>query len=276
MWPNEEVVASCVNGCPDERHRGRGREQRAGRPADDPRGRRPRGAGVPAPAGRAGLHLRAGLSSALDARQFEDTAVIARTDACESADADRAEPVERGRAFADAGVGLGGRRSPTPPARTPSAAPSSSTRPPGARLAFACSSSFAWSEEADPLTFRGPGELDHECTFITPYALRSSAHAVYEGTKAIAERGEAAQFDLRGRNLDHGTESHHELSLVSRFRDVEARSDPDARDRMENSEGSPGTDRLRLVGRRRLTSVRPGRDRSPTPKPLISPRTFEA
>jgi hypothetical protein len=56
-------------------------------------------------------------------------------------------------------------------------------------------------------------------------------------TKAIAENDEEAQFDLEGRYLDHETESHHELSFVSRFQDIEARFDPEARARMENSEG---------------------------------------
>jgi isocitrate lyase len=104
-------------------------------------------------------------------------------------------------------------------------------------MAFNYSSSFAWSEEADPLTFEELGELGYEYIFITLYALHSGAHAVYEDMKAIAENDEGAQFDLEGRYLGHETESHHELSFVSRFQEIEARFDPEAEERMASSEG---------------------------------------
>ena len=55
--------------------------------------------------------------------------------------------------------------------------------------------------------------------------------------KSIAENDERAQFDLEGRYLGHETESHHELSFVSRFQDIEARYDPEAQRRMEESAG---------------------------------------
>ena len=55
--------------------------------------------------------------------------------------------------------------------------------------------------------------------------------------KNIAENDEEAQFDLEGRYLGHETESHHELSFVSRFQDIEAKFDPAAKERMEKSAG---------------------------------------
>ena len=58
-----------------------------------------------------------------------------------------------------------------------------------------------------------------------------------EGAENIAENDEAAQFDLEDRYLGHETESHHELSFVSRFQDIEAGYDPEAKARMEASEG---------------------------------------
>ena len=81
------------------------------------------------------------------------------------------------------------------------------------------------------------GDLGYQYIFITLYALHSGAHAVYEDMQNIAENDEAAQFDLEDRYLGHETESHHELSFVSRFQDIEARYDPEAKARMEASEG---------------------------------------
>jgi isocitrate lyase len=55
--------------------------------------------------------------------------------------------------------------------------------------------------------------------------------------KNISENDEAAQWDLEDRYLGHETESHHELSFVSRFQDIEAQFDPEAKARMEQSAG---------------------------------------
>jgi isocitrate lyase len=53
----------------------------------------------------------------------------------------------------------------------------------------------------------------------------------------IRENAEEAQFDLEDRYLGHETESHHDLSLVSRYQDIETEFDPEARRRIEQSEG---------------------------------------
>jgi isocitrate lyase len=55
--------------------------------------------------------------------------------------------------------------------------------------------------------------------------------------KNIAENDEEAQFDLEDRYLGHPTESHHELSFVPRFQNIEAQFDPDAKQRQEESAG---------------------------------------
>ncbi|PSP28389.1 isocitrate lyase, partial [Halobacteriales archaeon QH_2_65_14] len=65
----------------------------------------------------------------------------------------------------------------------------------------------------------------------------SGAHSVYEDMRNVAQNDERAQFDLEDRYLDHETESHHELSFVSRFQDIETRFDPEARERIEQSAG---------------------------------------
>ena len=181
---------------------------------------------------------KARFSAAVDAKQSEDTIVIARTDAYGSANGDWDEHLERGRIYADAGVDLVWPEMPDPSREDAvNYAETIHETHPDLDLAFNYSSSFAWSEEKDPLTFQELGDLGYQYIFITLYALHSGAHAVYEDMQNIAENDERAQFDLEDRYLGHETESHHELSFVSRFQDIEAQFDPDAQARMEQSAG---------------------------------------
>ncbi|MFQ3320254.1 MAG: isocitrate lyase [Natronomonas sp.] len=178
------------------------------------------------------------FSAAVDAKQSEDTIIIARTDAYGSANGDWEEHLERGRIYADAGVDLVWPEMPDPSREDAvNYAETIHETHPDLDLAFNYSSSFAWSEEEDPLTFQELGDLGYQYLFITLYALHSGAHAVYEDMKNISENDEAAQWDLEDRYLGHETESHHELSFVSRFQDIEAQFDPEAKERMEESAG---------------------------------------
>jgi len=178
------------------------------------------------------------FSAAVDAKQDEDTVIIARTDAYGSANGDWDEHVERGRIYADAGVDLIWPEMPDPSREDAIAyAEELHETHPEVDLAFNYSSSFAWSEEDDALTFQELGDLGYKYIFVTLYALHSGAHAVYEDMKNIAENDEQGQMDLEGRYLDHPTESHHELSFVPRFQDIEAQFDPEAQRRMEDSAG---------------------------------------
>jgi isocitrate lyase len=181
---------------------------------------------------------RARFEAAVDAKQDENTIIIARTDAYGSANGDWEEHLERGRIYADAGVDLVWPEMPDPSREDAvKYAETIHETHPDLKLAFNYSSSFAWSEEEDALTFQELGDLGYQYLFITLYALHSGAHAVYEDMKSIAENDEEAQFDLEGRYLGHETESHHELSFVSRFQDIEAQFDPEAKQRMEESAG---------------------------------------
>ncbi|WP_156709866.1 isocitrate lyase [Natronomonas sp. CBA1123] len=181
---------------------------------------------------------KARFSAAVDAKQSEDTVIIARTDAYGSANGDWEEHLERGRIYADAGVDLVWPEMPDPSREDAvNYAETIHETHPDLDLAFNYSSSFAWSEEEDPLTFQELGDLGYQYIFITLYALHSGAHAVYEDMANIAENDEEAQWDLEGRYLGHETESHHELSFVSRFQDIEAQFDPAAKERMEKSAG---------------------------------------
>jgi len=176
--------------------------------------------------------------AAVDAKQDEDTIIIARTDAYGSANGDWEEHLDRGRLYADCGVDLIWPEMPDP-SREDAVRYAETLKEthPGVDLAFNYSSSFAWSQEDDPLTFQELGELGYTYIFITLFALHSGAHAVYEDFKALAEDDERAQMDLEDRYLGHPTESHHELSFVPRFQEIEAQYDPEAKRRQESSAG---------------------------------------
>ncbi|GAB3412991.1 hypothetical protein GCM10027435_06370 [Haloparvum alkalitolerans] len=181
---------------------------------------------------------RSRFEAAVDARQSEDTVVIARTDAYGSANGDWEEHLERGRIYADAGVDMVWPEMPDPSREDAVRyAEEIGETHPDLDLAFNYSSSFAWSEEEDPLTFQELGDLGYSYIFITLYGLHSGAHSVYEDLSNIAENAEEAQFDLEERYLGHETESHHELSFVPHYQETEAEFDPEARRRQEESAG---------------------------------------
>ena len=181
---------------------------------------------------------RSRFEAAVDARQSDDTVIIARTDAYGSANGHWDEHLERGRIYADAGVDLVWPEMPDPSREDAvEYAETIHETHPDLDLAFNYSSSFEWSAEDDPLTFEELGDLGYNYVFITLYGLHSGAHAVYEDMAAIADNGAEAQWDLEDRYVGHETESHHELSFVDRFQDIEARLDPEARDRMAESAG---------------------------------------
>ncbi|WP_227375964.1 isocitrate lyase [Haladaptatus halobius] len=181
---------------------------------------------------------RSRFEAAVDAKQSDDTVIIARTDAYGSANGDWEEHLERGRIYADAGVDIVWPEMPDPSREDAvEYAETIHETHPDLKLAFNYSSSFAWSEEDDPLTFQELGDLGYKYIFITLFALHSGAHSVYEDFNKLSESDEQAQFDLEGRYLDHPTESHHELSFVSRYQDIEKQFDPEARERIEGSEG---------------------------------------
>ncbi|MFC6989565.1 isocitrate lyase [Haloplanus sp. GCM10025708] len=187
---------------------------------------------------------RARFEAAVDAKQDENTVIIARTDAYGSSNGDWEEHLERGRIYADAGVDLVWPEMPDPSREDAvDYAETIHETHPDLDLAFNYSSSFAWSEEENPLTFAELGDLGYSYIFITLAGLHSGAHAVYEDFQNLAENDERGQFDLEGTYLDHPTESHHELSFVSRYQDIEARFDPEAEKRMEQSEGFSADER---------------------------------
>ncbi|PSP88215.1 isocitrate lyase [Halobacteriales archaeon QS_4_69_34] len=178
------------------------------------------------------------FEAAVDAKQCEDTIVIARTDAYGSANGDWEEHLERGRLYADAGVDMVWPEMPDPSREDAvNYAEELAETHPDVDLAFNYSSSFAWSEQDDPLTFEELGDLGYKYIFTTLYALHSGAYHVFEDFKNVAENDEVGQWDLEDRYLGHETESHHELSFVDTYQDIEMRFDPEAKSRIEGSEG---------------------------------------
>lgn len=181
--------------------------------------------------------------AAVDAKQTEDTIVIARTDAYGSANGDWEEHLERGRIYADAGVDLVWPEMPDPSREDAVRyAETLHETHPDVKLAFNYSSSFKWSEENDPLTFQELGDMGYKYIFITLFGLHAGAYKVYEDFKNLAENDEEAQFELEQDYLGHPTESHHELSFVDRFQEIETEFDPEAQRRIEQSEGFAGAD----------------------------------
>ncbi|ACM57730.1 isocitrate lyase/PEP mutase family protein [Halorubrum lacusprofundi] len=181
---------------------------------------------------------RSRFEAAVDAKQSEDTVIIARIDSYGSANGDWEDHLERGRIYADAGVDLVWPEMPDPSREDAiEYAETIHETHPDLDLAFNYSSSFEWGAQEDPLTFEELGDLGYQYIFITLYGLHSGAHAAYEDFANIAENDEEAQFDLEERYIGHETESHHELSFVPRYQDIEAQFDPDASRRHEESAG---------------------------------------
>ncbi|MCX2818215.1 isocitrate lyase [Haladaptatus sp. F3-133] len=183
------------------------------------------------------------FSAAVDAKQDEDTIIIARTDAYGSANGDWEEHLERGRMYADAGVDIVWPEMPDPSREDAvEYAETIHETHPDLKLAFNYSSSFKWSEQEDALTFQELGDLGYKYIFITLFGLHAGAHKVYEDFKNLAENDEQAQWDLEEDYIGHPTESHHELSNTDRYQEIETEFDPAAKERIEESEGFGGED----------------------------------
>jgi len=158
---------------------------------------------------------RSRFEAAVDAKQSEDTVIIARIDSYGSANGDWEDHLERGRIYADAGVDLVWPEMPDPSREDAiEYAETIHETHPDLDLAFNYSLLVRVGAQEDPLTFEEElGDLGYQYIFITLYGLHSGAHAAYEDFANIAENDEEAQFDLEERYIGHETESHHELSF---------------------------------------------------------------
>lgn len=171
-------------------------------------------------------------------RLDRDFVLIARTDAYGAVGGSLEEAVWRGRAYADAGVDLVWCELSSAD-RGPAEAFAAAMRQshPGLPLAFNYSSSFRWSADPDPLTFRELGELGYKFIFITLFGAHAAMYAVWNMMEDLVENQEAAQWRLEKLKAGHATESHHVVARVAQFQELERRFIPGAGARQRASAG---------------------------------------
>jgi isocitrate lyase len=167
-----------------------------------------------------------------------DFVLIARTDAYGAVGGSLEEAIWRGRAYADAGVDLVWCEL-SSAAREPAVAFARAMREthPTLPLAFNYSSSFKWSNDPSPLTFRELGELGYRFIFITLFAAHAGTYAVWNAMEELATDEEAAQWRLEKVKAGHPTESHHVMARVAHFQELEKRYIPGTQERLEASHG---------------------------------------
>jgi isocitrate lyase len=167
-----------------------------------------------------------------------DFVLIARTDAYGAVGGSLEEAIWRGRAYADAGVDLvwcelsGWDREPAI-----AFAKAMRQTHPDLPLAFNYSSSFRWSHDPQPFTFRELGELGYQFIFITLYAAHAGMYASWNALEDLAKNEEEAQWTLENVKAGHPTESHHVMARVAHFQELERRYVPGADERIRASAG---------------------------------------
>lgn len=150
------------------------------------------------------------IEAALDAKQDEDTFVIARTDANHAVNGGWEEAVERGRIFADLGADL------VMPSLDSTdkddfvryASEIHETHP-EARFLGNLASSVKWTEEDDPITFEDFGKHGYTFIILPLFGLHATAHATYEHFSDLAENGEEAAFRMEDKWKEHDAVADH-------------------------------------------------------------------
>ena len=104
-------------------------------------------------------------------------------------------------------------------------------------LAFNYSSSFRWSREADPLSFRELGELGYKFIFITLFGAHAAMYSVWNHMHELVKNEEQAQWNLERLKAGHPTESHHVMARVTHFQELERRYIPGTEERLRGSDG---------------------------------------
>ena len=167
-----------------------------------------------------------------------DFVLIARTDAYGAVGGSLEEAIWRGRAYADLGVDLVWCEL-SGPARKPAEvfAEAMRTTHPGLPLAFNYSSSFRWSADPDPITFRELGELGYRFIFITLFGAHAAMYAVWNAMEDLVKNEEASQWALERLKSGHPTQSHHVVARVAHFQELERRFVPGAAARLGASDG---------------------------------------
>jgi isocitrate/methylisocitrate lyase len=164
--------------------------------------------------------------------------LIARTDALGAVAGSLEEAIERGRAYADAGVDLVWCEF-SSAARGPTEAFAEAMRKthPALPLAFNYSSSFRWHQDPDPLTFQELGGLGYRFIFITLFGAHAATYAVWNAMEDLVGREEQAQWALEKTKVGHPTESHHVMARVAHFQALERQYVPGSGERLGASDG---------------------------------------
>jgi isocitrate lyase len=171
-------------------------------------------------------------------RLAPDFVVIARTDAYGAVGGSLEEAIRRGRAYADAGVDLVWSEF-SNATREPAVAFAQAMREshPDLPLAFNYSSSFRWSSDPAPFTFRELGDLGYRFIFITLFAAHAGTFAVWNAMEELVRDQEQAQWRLEKTKAGHPTESHHVMARVAHFQELERKYIPGTEERIRGSAG---------------------------------------
>ena len=171
-------------------------------------------------------------------RRDPEFVLIARTDGFGAVGGSLDEAIWRGRAYADAGVDLVWCELSSPD-RTPAIKFAEAMRRthPNLPLAFNYSSSMKWHQDPQPFSFSELGELGYKFIFITIFGAHAAMYGVWNAMQDLVMDQEEAQWALERLKKGHPTESHHEMSRVSHFKELEKRFIPGTEARYQASDG---------------------------------------
>ena len=167
-----------------------------------------------------------------------DFFILARTDAYGAVGGSMEEAIARGRMYADAGVDSVWAEL-SNASREPAIEFANAMRKthPNLPLSFNYSSSFKWSSDSNPLTFKELGELGYKFIFITLFAAHAGMYATWNAMDELARDQEQAQWRLEKTKAGHPTESHHVMARVAHFQELEKKYIPGTEERIKGSHG---------------------------------------
>jgi len=175
--------------------------------------------------------------AAVDAKKDDDFIIIARTDAYGAQGGGLQNAIDRGIAYADQGVDMLWIELPDPK-RGPLIKFMEEVRKRHPQMigAFNYSSSFKWSKEEDPLTFKELGEIGYKYIFITLFGIHAGTYGMIDHYKDLAKWEQDAQLRLENKRGDMYP-GHHLLGDIPKYQEIERMYDADAMARQAETEG---------------------------------------
>ena len=165
------------------------------------------------------------IKAALEARSDPDLVIIARTDAIGAENGGgMAEAIERAKRYADAGADVVWAEFPTPNRADAEVFAAAITREfSKLPLFFNYSSSFRWTQDSNPLTFRELGEMGYRLIVVGLGAIHAAMRGEWDFMTELRNDEERAQWQLERALAGHATEDHHALAGWEHFRAISAR-----------------------------------------------------